>query len=344
MNIGVNKKYTKLLSDAVNLTLIENTKSQYKTAIKHIERIEKELGIDMSLPFTIDKTLNYVGFLLENRKCSSNTVAQYLSGIRMLHLCKGMDIAALRPPIVNLILKGRSHWDNVKETLTNKPKRVPVTIKVLKYLKRVINKQEWTPEKKLRIWCICCLMWNGSLRVHEVLSKTKTNFDPLTTLCTEDVEIIHGNGETDESKLIRIHLKSPKERRIGKGVKLEIFANGTFCCPVRAWNKWRKRVTLKEGCPVFLEGNNCFTGQDFNKILTELTNPLTDGTNGIIRPHSFRSGVASEMGLRGFSDSEIQAQGRWTSQAFKAYMKLDRLKRLKFTSRIADMINDNKSH
>ena len=58
VNIGVNEKYTKLLSDAVNLALTDNTKSQYKTAIKHIERIEKELGIDMSLPFTIDKTLS----------------------------------------------------------------------------------------------------------------------------------------------------------------------------------------------------------------------------------------------------------------------------------------------
>ena len=303
VNLGVNEKYTELLSDAVNLALADNTKSQYKTAIKHIERIEHDLGIDMSLPFTINKTLNYVGYLLENRNCNSNTVAQYLSGIRMLHLCKGMDIAALRPPIVNLILKGRSHWDNVKDTLSNKPKRVPVTIKVLKYLKRVINGQQWKSEKKLRIWCICCLLWNGSLRVHEVLSKTKSDFDPLTTLCKEDVQIFHENGGNEVGDLIRIHLKSPKERRVGNGVKLEIFANGTFCCPIRAWDKWLRKVKLQEGSPVFLEGKNCFTGQDFNKILTELTSPLTEGTNGVIKPHSFRSGVASEMGLRDFSDS-----------------------------------------
>ena len=109
---------------------------------------------------------------------------------------------------------------------------------------------------------------------------------------------------------------------------------------MRAWKKWRMRVSLKTGSPVFIEAGSCFTGRDFNTILTEMTRPLTNGTDGIIRPHSFRSGVASEMGLRGFSDSEIQAQGRWTSQAFQAYMKLDRLKRLKFTSKIADMINE----
>ena len=293
----------------------------------------------MSLPFTLDKTLNYVGYLMGDRGCSSKTVAQYLSGVRMLHLCRGLDVSSLRPPIVNLILKGREHWDNVQKTLSCKPSRVPVTISVLKYLKRIINGSDYPAEKKLRLWCICCLMWNGSLRVHEVLSKTKDDFDPLTTLLAEDVQVVENSGCNDKS-LLRIHLKSPKEKRVGKGVKLEVFENGTFCCPLRAWKKWRTKVSLKKGSPVFVEDGSCFTGRDFNSILTEMTSPLTDGTDGIIRPHSFRSGVASEMGLRGFSDAEIQAQGRWTSQAFQAYMKLDRLKRLKFKSRIADMINE----
>ena len=70
----------------------------------------------MSLPFTILKTLNYVGYLLGDRNCIANTVGQYLSGIRMLHLCQGMDAGSLRPTVVNLILKGREHWDNVEET------------------------------------------------------------------------------------------------------------------------------------------------------------------------------------------------------------------------------------
>ena len=256
----------------------------------------------------------------------------------MYHLFQGMDVASLRPPIINLILKGREHWENVQKTLSKKPKRVPVTIKVMKYLKRVISESNWSTEKKLRLWLICCLMWCGSLRVHEVLGRTKLDYDPLTTLLSDDLELVSFVKSGEATSLLRIHLKSPKERRVGTGVKLEIFGNDTFCCPVRAWSKWVKKVNLKSGLPLFMEGGCCFTGQDFNKILTVLTKPLTDGTDGIIKPHSFRSGVASEMGARGFTDAEIQAQGRWTSQAFKAYVKLDRLKRLKFTERLADMI------
>ena len=104
--LNVCEKYITLLSGAANMAIAENTKSQYRTAIRHIQRIESELNVDMSLPFDIRKTLNYVGYLLEDRKCSSKTVAQYLCGVRMLHLCKGMDVGSLRPPIINMILKG----------------------------------------------------------------------------------------------------------------------------------------------------------------------------------------------------------------------------------------------
>ena len=256
----------------------------------------------------------------------------------MLHLCKGMDIASLRPPIVDLILRGREHWDNVNATLSGKPKRVPVTIKVMKYLKRVIRESSFGCEKKLRLWLICCLLWNGSLRVHKVLSKYKLNFDPLTTLCNKDVELIKFQNDKGERSLLRIFIKSPKEKRIGTGVKLEIFGNCTFCCPVKAWEKWRKCTEPSQSLPVFMEGDVCFTGRDFNRVLSSFTEKLTEGTDGVVKPHSFRSGVATEMGIRGFSDSDIQAQGRWSSQAFKAYMKLDRLKRLKLTERIADII------
>lgn len=195
------------------MAISENTKAQYRTSVRHIQRMEDELGLDISLPFTLGKTLNYVGFLLDERGCSAKTVGQYLSRIRMLHLCRGFDVASLRPPIVNMILKGGEHWDNINKTLIGKPKRVPVTIKVLKYLKRALYESNFGNEKKLRIWLICCVLWNGSLRVHEALSKTKSEFDPTTTLCAEDVEIVTFKNAGVEKALLRIHFKSPKERR-----------------------------------------------------------------------------------------------------------------------------------
>ena len=105
-----------------------------------------------------------------------------------------------------------------------------------------------------------------------------------------------------------------------------------------AWQRWEAKVKLQSDMPVFMEGNACFTGAEFNRTLSNLTAGITDGTDGVIRPHSFRSGMATEMALRGFTDEEIQSQGRWSSRAFESYIKKDRLKRLKFTEKIGAMI------
>ena len=52
-----------------------------------------------------------------------------------------------------------------------------------------------------------------------------------------------------------------------------------------------------------------FKGRDLNRILSEVTGPLTEGTESVVRAHSFRAAIATEMGIRGFTDQEIQAQG-----------------------------------
>ena len=322
------------------MALTNETKAQYNTALNHIARVEEYTGSEMSLPFDVTKTLNYVGYLLEVRGCTAKTVSSYLSALRMLHLCQGMDPSCLRPTIVTLILRGQEHFDEVRKTLEQKPKRIAVTVAVMKLLKRMIAETDFDIELKLRLWVICCLMWNGSLRSSEVMSRTENEFDPATTLCTEDIELLNLNLSNGmEKEIIRLHIKSPKERRIGNGVKIEMFGNGSFCCVVRAWKKWTTRVKLQEGQPVFRSAKDkCFTGKEFNKIISKLTSCLTDNTDSVIRSHSFRAGVATEMGQAGFSDKEIMAQGRWSSQAFKLYIKMDRLKRLEFSNRMKDVI------
>ena len=309
--------------------------------MNHIGRAEKELGVKLEIPWSVTETLNYVGFLLEKRRCASKTVGCYLSAIRMLHLCSCYDPGCLRPEIVNLVLRGKEHFEEAKATLEQKPKRVAVTVTVLKLLLRKIRESAMTEEKKTRLWLISCLMWNASLRVSEVLSKREKEYDPLTTLCEGDVECVSVEVSPGVRKeFLKYHVKSPKERRIGNGVKLEVFENGSFCCPVRAWKVWRRKVVLKEGEPMFMDSNTrCFTGKAFNSILTKLTLCLTEGTDGKIKSHSFRSGVATEMGRMGFSEQEIMAQGRWSSAAFKSYTKMGLVKRLQLADKMKALVS-----
>ena len=109
---------------------------------------------------------------------------------------------------------------------------------------------------------------------------------------------------------------------------------------MKALEKWIAVTdTPQEGLPLFRDERGfCYTGAAFNKDLSIMTNNLTEGTTGMIKPHSFRSAISTEMAKRGFSDSEIQAQGRWNSSSFNKYIKQTRLKRLKFTEEMVRKI------
>ena len=58
----------------------------------------------------------FVGWLMTVRKISSNSVSQYLSGLRIVHLKNGVLPGNLRPDLINAILKGHSRIETVQKS------------------------------------------------------------------------------------------------------------------------------------------------------------------------------------------------------------------------------------
>ena len=341
-DLDVDPRFVKGLTDAANLAISENTKCQYRTAMNHVKRCSEFTGKEMNLPFDLTSTLNYIGYLQEVRTVSSSTVSQYLSALRYIHLVQGHDPSCLRPDIVSLILRGREHWEQVEKTLQSKVRRVAITVPLMKHIKKSLVSMQMPEADKLMIWSVCCLMFCGSLRVHEALSRTNRPC-PQTTLMHGDLEMVDISLNGTNKTIIKLRIKSPKENRIGAGVCLEIFENGTFMCPVKSLNKWLLKAKCQNEKPLFrFQDMTPFKGKDLNRILSEITKPLTEDSTGVVKAHSFRAAISTEMGLRGFSHTEIQAQGRWSSAAYKAYLKQDPVKRLHFTEKwVNRIVNDS---
>ena len=76
----------------------------------------------------------FVGWLMTVRKISSNSVSQYLSGLRIVHLKNGVLPGNLRPDLINAILKGHSRIETVQ-----KSPRLAMTIPVMKLLKKLLT-------------------------------------------------------------------------------------------------------------------------------------------------------------------------------------------------------------
>ena len=285
------------LVSASNHSLALNTWATYKTAENHLRRCENDTGIAIRFPMTDRMVLAFIGWLITVRKVSAASIKQYMSGLRTVHLKRGILPGNLRPDIVNSILRGREQ----EESKTKNP-RLAMTIPILKLLKKLLSLGKLSLEMKRMVWVICCLAFHGSFRIHELLSKQTEAFDQTTTLQGKDLRLVKTQIDGAAEEMLVIHLKSPKEEHLSGGVNVELFSTGTFSCPVEAWKKWRK-VSTNNICPtkpVFRKiDGRCNTGADFNKELKKHLGEFIDYDQKRFLSHSFRAGMASMMATNG---------------------------------------------
>ena len=277
----------------------------------------------------------FVGWLIAVRKVSSSTISQYLSGLRVVHLKKGVMPRNLRPDLVKSILKG--HEQNNKLQIP----RLAMTIPVMRLLRKLLADSKKTLEEKRLLWVVSCIALHGSFRIYELLSREELTYDPTTTLLGKDTRMVNTKLNGEEEEILIIHLKNPKEDKLKMGVNIELFSTGTFTCPVKAWHKWQKAKTVRLDPmkPVFRQANGrCLTGSRFNRELKSLLGVHIDYDQKKFLSHSFRAGFASMMAEAGFRDEEIMRQGRWNSDAFKAYCKTGRGGRLREQRELAKKI------
>ena len=256
----------------------------------------------MSLITLLRMILAFVGWLMTVRKISSSSISQYLSGLRVVNLKNGVLPNNLRPNLVQAILKGHQN----QEPKTKNP-RLAMTIPVMKLLKKLLTLTNMTLEKKRLLWAISCIAFHGSFRIHELLSREEPYFDHTTTLLGADIRLVQAKVDGQSEEILAVHLKNPKEDRQKLGVNVELFATGTFSCPVAAWTKWRKASTCRiiSTKPVFRLGNGkCMTGSTFNTELKGLLGQHINYDKRKFLSHSFRAGFASMMAAAGYSDAK----------------------------------------
>ncbi len=334
--LGISGEEAKNLSNISNHGLSKSTWSNYATAERMLLKCSKDLGESMELPLGQAQVLRFVNWLMKERQAKHGTICSYLAGLRQLHVVKGLEGTVIRSELVNLVLAGRKNQEVLEKKKGDQKKgRLPVTMAVMKLIKAALREKKMEVNKKLAIWAICCLAFNGSLRIHELLCREERRFDPQFSLLNRDIKIVRDQAEGKE--VILLWLKWPKEDKAGQGVEVEIFESGNEVCPVKALRKW----WLCAGCrqpeqPAFVQANGqAWTGKLFNKELQELVGPHIGREEGSITSHSFRSGVPSMLGRTGHSDEQLKSIGRWSSRAFEHYVKLPRTKRREMAAEVS---------
>jgi hypothetical protein len=67
------------------------------------------------LPVAEVMIIKFVLWLAEERRVSSGTISVYLSGVKNMHVVKGMDAPNIRTEQVNLVLKGMANGRATEE-------------------------------------------------------------------------------------------------------------------------------------------------------------------------------------------------------------------------------------
>ena len=294
------------LASLGNLGVAKSTWNTYKTAQTMLLKCEKETHIKMDIPLNNKQILVFIDWLARSRNLKGTTINSYLSGIRQLHIINGIDPPVIRSGLVKLVLKGLANRDGIASRAEHLTGRLPMTTNVMLLLKKLIGKLELIGQDKALIWAVATLAFAGAFRISEILCKTESTFDPDFDLLGKNVRISKCQAGKET---IHVTLKCPKESRSKNPTIVDIFQNDGPLCPIAAMNEWKRNSCYDPDLPAFrFHDGTPLTGAKMNILLGNTLGRFTDKNIWKFTTHSFRIGLATELGRLGFSDEEIKDQ------------------------------------
>ena len=256
------------------------------------------------------------------RSCKSvNTVKNYVSGIKLLHIlleksCLGFDNVNL-----NLALKGMTCQKGHKST-----QALPITKDLLLRIYGLLN---FSDINDVVFWSLFLLAFFTMSRKSNLVVTTQNAI--IKCLTRSDVIV----GENALLVIFRWSKTNQFGSRVHKIPLIRL--HGSPLCPVTAYKVMCARLPVRASQPAFclLKGTTVMpvTYDELQKFLRVQVAKL--GLNpGQYSSHSFRRGAASLAFRSGVNTNLIQALGDWSSDAYKNYLAVGLLDKVKAVNKM----------
>ena len=314
--------FVKKAINSFSTSVTVQTQTGYASAARAYIQAENALGRPFSLPPTDQEMIFLMSFLI-NKNLEPSTIRNYLSGIRFYLFSMGLANPPALPQLANQLLAGYEKDKINPQLKAAKKTRRAITIEMLKLLEHSIACQDvWSDFEKSLRWTVILVAWWGSFRIGELLPRNSTSFHQTNTLLASDITCQEGS--------IAIWLRHPKVNREALGDIVEIWSveRRPDLDPVHKLKAYLYRRNMvfgaTEAYPLFLhEDGRIYTKHELNRDLSLLLSqyPELQTEKDSWTGHSFRSGLTTVLSNLGFSDAEIKSWGRWSSGAFKVYVK-----------------------
>ena len=290
----------------LNASIAPNTMLSYKTALRAFERFQIEFNLEKSWPVECKQVILFISYCYE-KGLSSNTISTYIAGINYVHKLHGWE--DLRSNfIITKMLEG------CRRLRFHKDIRLPITLEILSNICQVLPQVCYSHYEATLFKAAFLLAFYGMFRVSELVAPSSLLVQ--RTLSFQDV-ILNTNLE-----FIYVTLRISKCNQSGHPVKLKIpREKNVDLCPVSALKDF---LTIRpniqgpffchvDGKPVTRSQFSCVLIKSLGRVRPECSN---------IKAHSFRIGRATHLFQLGLSGKQIQALGRWRSEAYKKYIRL----------------------
>ena len=299
------------VSRLVKNSMAENTWKAYKIGTSKLQQFRQEYQLANTYPVPVEQLLNFIAFL-SIKNISASSIALYLSGISHLHKSGNM-VDTTKFFMVCKALEGLRRVNP-----TNKDPRSPITFEILIKLIRALPSICFSKFENHLFQAAFSLAFFGLLRVGEFTSANRVG--PNKAI----LQLEHAQISKSKPKSINLTISRSKTDQKGQSVILNIPSQKSGdTCPVHLLETYLSKRPNCGNLDLFIhENGQPLTRYQFNAVLLKALK-FADINTGHFRSHSFRIGMATEMASRGVPPESIQKGGRWKSQAYTRYIRID---------------------
>lgn len=249
----------------------------------------------------------FIAYLFE-RKYAVSTARTYVSAIGYYHRLAELSDPTKVTYIVEMF-KGYSKLGRTHDS------RLPVTLPILSRLAQVSSNICTSHYDHVMFKAMCSLAFYAFLRIGEITVDKKT----LGSHTIQISNLFKVLGPSKQVESLTLYFRDFKHRYNEPPVSISI-AKQTGLCPVQSMIDYLKVRGSSEG-PIFITSSGVPVSRSNFSQLLSLCFKACNLDASSYKGHSFRIGAATYAAQQGLSDARIRALGRWSSDAFKKYIR-----------------------
>jgi len=278
----------------------------WRLYLESVKILRSVITLEGIFPLKVNEILFYIGYL-SWRGFAASTITTYVSAIGYIHRIKGV----FNPASSFLIQKVLA---SVNKTNPTQDTRLPITLIILQQLSQSLPQILSNHYHVILLRAMFLIAFFGLMRIGEITFSSSKKSD---TIQLNQISI------SKDHLIIKIrHFKhNISLRPFEIVVKRQTDPN---ICPLLHMSYYLQLRGFKPGSLFQFQDGGMVNRNFFTSRLKGCLNFIgLDST--FYQAHSFRIGGASYLASVGMSDAKIRMIGRWKSDAFKRYIRCQRI-------------------